>query len=76
MHGTKLGMAMHLREYHGSLNLVACCISYAILAKNVQLYEECLERFTIMSGYRPSRLEQRDPNFILRTSNRLGSGKV
>jgi hypothetical protein len=67
---------MRLKEYHASLSLVACCISYAILAKNVKLFEECLQRFTIVSSYRPSRLELRDPNFILRTSNRLKSGKV
>ena len=72
----KLGMAMRFREYRVCLNLMTCCISYAILAKNVKLYEECLQRFNIVSRYRPSRLEQRDPNFILQTSNRIKSGKV
>ena len=76
MHDTKLGMAMRLKEYRACLTLVACCISYAILAKNVKLYEECLQRFKIVSRYGPSRLEHRDPNFILQTSNRMKNGKV
>ena len=75
MHPVKLALAIRLKEYSASRNLVACCISYAIFVKNIKLSKECLQRFELVSRHQPKG-QKKDPNFILRARDHMKAGKV
>jgi hypothetical protein len=70
----ELALTIRLKHYSASLNLIACCISYAIHIKNVPLFWECLARAEIV--LRNTGLQDKPPNFILGASRRLEDGNV